>query len=158
MSALFDLSSFIIQAINFAVVVFVLRKFFFVPYMAYLDAEAIKRRTLEVEIAKSANILTDAHNQATNIIDQSKVDAKLIASEIAENARKESVELIKKAHADADAARSKGFDDIALERKMIIDELRSKVIDVALKMNEKLFAKNESNVEFLKTQAKTIEL
>ena len=158
MSALFDLSSFIIQAINFIVVAFVLRKFFFVPYMAYLDEEAKKRRTLEAEIAKSANILTDAHNQATNIVDQSKVDAKLIASEIAENARKESVELIKKAHADADAARSKGFDDIALERKMIVEELRSKVIDVALKMNEKLFAKNESNVEFLKAQAKTIEL
>ena len=158
MSALFDLSSFIIQAINFIVVAFVLRKFFFVPYMAYLDEEAKKRRTLEAEIAKSAHILTDAHNQATNIIDQSKVDAKLIASEIAENARKESVKLIKKAHADADAARSKGFDDIALERKMIVEELRSKVIDVALKMNEKLFAKNEANVEFLKTQAKTIEL
>ena len=158
MSALFDLSSFIIQAINFIVVAFVLRKFFFVPYMAYLDEEAKKRRTLEAEIAKSAHILTDAHNQATNIIDQSKVDAKLIASEIAENARKESVELIKKAHADADAARSKGFDDITLERKMIVEELRSKVIDVALKMNEKLFAKNEANVEFLKTQAKTIEL
>jgi hypothetical protein len=41
---------------------------------------------------------------------------------------------------------------------MIVEELRSKVIDVALKMNEKLFAKNESNVEFLKAQAKTIEL
>ena len=158
MSALFDLSSFIIQAINFAVVAFVLRRFFFVPYMHYLDEEAKKRKTLEAEIAKSANILTDAHNQATNIVDQSKVDAKLIASEIAENARKESVELIKKAHADADAARSKWFDDIALERKMIVEELRSKVIDVALKMNEKLFAKNESNVEFLKVQAKTIEL
>ncbi len=158
MSALFDLSSFIIQAINFIVVAFVLRKFFFVPYMAYLDEEAKKRRTLEAELAKSVNILTDAHNQAANIVDQSKVDAKLIASEIAENARKESVELIKRAHADADAARSKGFDDIALERKMIVEELRSKVIDVALKMNEKLFAKNESNVEFLKTQAKTIEL
>ncbi len=158
MSALFDLSSFIIQAINFIIVAFVLRKFFFVPYMHYLDEEAKKRKTLEAEIAKSANILTDAHNQATNIVDQSKVDAKLIASEIAENARKESVELIKKAHADADAARAKGFDDIALERKMIVEELRSKVIDVALKMNEKLFAKNESNVEFLKTQAKTIEL
>ena len=158
MSALFDLSSFIIQAINFIVVAFVLRKFFFVPYMAYLDEEAKKRRTLEAELAKSVNILTDAHNQAANIVDQSKVDAKLIASEIAENARKESVELIKRAHADADAARSKGFDDIALERKMIVEELRSKVIDVALKMNEKLFAKNESNVEFLKAQAKTIEL
>ncbi len=107
MSALIDWSSFVIQAINFAIIAFVLRKFFFVPYMAYLDEEAHKRRTLEAEIAKSANILTDAHNQATNIVDQSKVDGKLIASEIAENARKESVELIKRAHADADAARSK---------------------------------------------------
>ncbi|MBC7503445.1 ATP synthase F0 subunit B [Candidatus Gracilibacteria bacterium] len=158
MSALFDLSSFIIQAINFIIVAFVLRKFFFIPYMHYLDEEAKKRKTLETELAKSANILTDAHNQAANIIDQSKVNAKLIASEIAENARKESVELIKKAHADADAARAKGFDDIEFERKALVEELRSKVIDVALKMNEKLFTKNEANVEFLKTQAKTIEL
>lgn len=158
MDALFDLSSFIIQAINFVIVAFVLRRFFFVPYMRFLDEEAKKRKALEAEIAKSSHILTDAHNQATNIIDQSKVDAKLIASEIAENARKEATALIKKAHQDADAARSKGFDDIALERKMIVEELRSKVIDVALKMNEKLFAKNEANVEFLKVQAKTIEL
>lgn len=158
MSALFDLSSFIIQAINFVIVAFVLRKFFFVPYMQFLDEEAKKRKTLEAEIAKSANILTDARNQAANIIDQSKVDAKLIAAEIAENARKEAAEIVKKAHMDADAARAKGFDDIALERKMIIEELRSKVIDVALKMNEKLFSKNEANVEFLKVQAKTIEI
>lgn len=158
MDALFDLSSFIIQAINFIIVAFVLRRFFFVPYMSYLDEESKKRHTLETEIAKSAHILTDAHNQATNIIDQSKVDAKLIASEITENARKESVELLKKAHMDADAARARGFEDIALERKMIIDELRSKVIDVALKMNEKLFSKNDSNIEFLKAQAKEVVL
>ena len=107
MDALFDLSSFVIQVINFAIVAFVLRKFFFVPYMQFLDEEAKKRKLLEAEIAKSAHILTDAHNQASNIIDQSKVDAKLIASEIAENARKEAVELIKKAHQDADAARTK---------------------------------------------------
>ena len=156
MDALFDLSSFIIQAINFIIVAFVLRRFFFVPYMSYLDEESKKRHTLETEIAKSAHILTDAHNQATNIIDQSKVDAKLIASEITENARKESVELVKKAHMDADAARARGFEDIALERKMIIDELRSKVIDVALKMNEKLFSKNDSNIEFLKAQTKEV--
>lgn len=158
MDALFDLSSFFIQGVNFLIVAFVLRKFFFVPYMQFLDAEAKKRKALETEIAKSAHILTDAHNQAANIVDQSKVDAKLIASEITENARKEAADLIKKAYLDADSARAKGFDDIALERKMIIEELRSKVIDVALKMNEKLFSKNEANVEFLKTQAKTIEL
>ena len=155
---LVDISSLFIQSVNLGIIIFVLWKFLFVPYSRFLDEEAKKRKQLETEIAKSAHILTDAHNQATNIIDQSKVDAKLIASEIAENARKESAELIKRAHQDADAARSKWFDDIALERKMIAEELRLKVIDVALKMNEKLFAKNEANVEFLKVQAKNIEL
>ena len=104
MSALIDWSSFFIQAVNFLVVAFVLRKFFFVPYMRYLDSEAKKRKTLEADIASSAHILEDAHNQAANIVDQAKVDAKLIASEIIENARKEAVELVKRAHLDADAA------------------------------------------------------
>lgn len=40
---------------------------------------------------------------------------------------------------------------------MIAEELKGKVVDIALKMNEKLFGKNESNVEFIKNNAKNIE-
>ena len=41
---------------------------------------------------------------------------------------------------------------------MILSELRSRVVDVAIKMNEKLFGKNEAHIEFLKKNANTIEL
>lgn len=157
MSTIFDFGSFIIQGINFAIVAYVLRRFFFVPYMKYLDEEAEKRKVLEEQIAKNENILKDAHNQATNIVDQAKVDAKIIASEITENAHKEASEIVAKAHADADAARTKGFADIAHERKMIMDELRGRVVDVALKMNEKLFGKNETNTAFIKQSAQNVE-
>jgi F-type H+-transporting ATPase subunit b len=139
-------------------IAFVLRKFFFMPYVQFLDEEAAKRKDLEEKIAKQTHILDDAHAQADNLIDQARVDARMVASEITDNARKEASELVAKAHTDADAARTKGFADIEHERKMIKEELKSRVIDVALKMNEKLFSKSEANTEFLKNTAKTVEL
>jgi F-type H+-transporting ATPase subunit b len=158
MDTLIDWGSLLIQGINFAVVAFVLRKFFFVPYIKFLDEEAEKRKDLEEKLSKSTRILDDAHAQADNIIDQAKVDARMIASEITDNARKESSEILARAHSDADIARSKWFADIEQERKAILAELRTRVIDVALKMNEKLFGKNDTNAQFLKNAENTIEL
>jgi F-type H+-transporting ATPase subunit b len=158
MDTLIDWGSLLIQFINFAIIAFVLRKYFFVPYTKFLDEEAKKRVSLEEQIAKSEHIVQDAHNQADNIIDQAKVDAKIIASEIVENAHKEASEIVTRAQIDADAARSKGFADIAHERKMIAEELKVKVVEIALKMNEKLFGKNEANVDFIKNSAHTIQL
>jgi F-type H+-transporting ATPase subunit b len=136
---LVNLSSLLIQSVNLAVIIFVLWKFVFSPYLRYLDEEAKKRAQLESQLQKTEYIVKEAHNQAENIIDQSRVDAKMIASEITENARKEATEIVTKAHSDADVARSKGFADVAHERKLIIEELKGRVVDVALKMNEKLF-------------------
>jgi F-type H+-transporting ATPase subunit b len=155
---LIDFSSLFIQTVNIAIIIFVLWRFFFAPYLKFLDEEAKKRTHLEEQLKKSEHIVKDAHAQADNIVDQAKVDAKILASEIVDNARKEATELTAKAHADADAARSKGFADVAHERKVILDELRTRVVDVALKMNEKLFGKNEANIEFLKKNANNIEL
>jgi F-type H+-transporting ATPase subunit b len=154
---LIDISSLFIQSVNLAIIIFVLWKFLFSPYLRFLDEEAKKRVMLDEQLQKSEHILSDAHNQATNIIDEAKLSAKIVASEITENARKEGAEIVARAHADADAARTKGFADVAHERKMIALELKGKVIDIALKMNEKLFGKNESNVEFIKNNAKNIE-
>ena len=145
---LIDFQSLFIQSVNLAVIIFVLWKFLFSPYLRHLDIEAKKRAELESESAKSKHIIEDAHAQATNIIDQSKLDAKLVASEIVENARKEAAEITARAQADA---------DVAHERKTMADELTKKVLDIAIKMNEKLFGKNETNVEFLKNNAKNID-
>lgn len=89
MDTLFDLSSFIIQAINFAIVAFVLRGFIFKPYMKYLEEEALKRETLEKKLADSDSILSSAKEESEKIIDKARVDAKMMGGEIVENARKE---------------------------------------------------------------------
>jgi F-type H+-transporting ATPase subunit b len=104
---LINISTFIIQTINIAVVIGVLAVFFFRPYLKYLDEESKNRKSLEDKLAKSEHIVTEAHEQAENIVDQAKVDARITATEIIENSRKEAGEIVAKAHADADAARSK---------------------------------------------------
>lgn len=104
---LINISTFVIQTINITIVIGVLAIFFFRPYLKYLDEESRSRKLLEEKLAKSEHIVTEAHSQAENIIDQAKVDARITATEIVENARKEGAEIVTKAHADADAARSK---------------------------------------------------
>ncbi len=153
MDTLFDLSSFIIQAINFAVVFIVLRSFIFKPYMKYLEEETARRKELESKLAESDSILSTAKDNAEKIFDQARVDAKMVGSEIVENARREASEIAARASLDADAARSKGFADVDHERKIMSEELKSKVIDIALKMNTKLFGKNDTHVSFLKENA-----
>lgn len=157
MDSIFDFSSFIIQTINFTVVFLVLRSFIFKPYMKYLEEETTKRAQLELKLKESDSLLVEARREAEEIVDKARVDAKMMSAEIVENARKEGSEISARAQADADAARTKGFAQVDQERKAMTEELKTRVLDVALKLNEKLFGKNESNVEFLKKNANTVE-
>lgn len=157
MNTLFDFWSFIIQAINFAIVAFVLRGFIFKPYMKFLEEETEKRTLLEKKLRESDALLKAAQEESENIIDKARVDAKIMGSDIVENARKEWVEITTRAQADADAARAKWFAQVDQERKAMTEELKGKVLDIALKLNEKLFWKNDANVEFLKKNASSVE-
>lgn len=153
MDTLIDLNSLIIQTINFAIVAFVLSRFFFKPYMKFLDEEAAKRKDLEEKLAKQTHILEEAHNQAANLVDQAKVDARITAAEIVENSRKEGAEIVARANKDAELTRSKGFADIASERKEMEGEMKKRVIDVALALNAKIFGDSTSHREFLEAQS-----
>lgn len=48
--------------------------------------------------------------------------------------------------------------DIDIERKEMTDTLKKKVLDIAIRLNQKLFGNNEANVDFLKKNTASIEL
>ena len=147
MADLIHVPTLVIQAINLGIIVFVLWKFFFKPYLAFLDVEAQKRIKLEEDISSSAHIVDTARTEAEKIRDDARIDAKTMAE--AETIRTE-------AATEAELARKKGFADVEHERKVLADTMKQKVLDVALKMNEKLFGKNEANEQFLKNSHKDI--
>lgn len=156
MADLIHVPTLVIQAINLGIIVFVLWKFFFKPYLAFLDVEAQKRIQLEEDISSSAHIVDTARTEAEKIRDDARIDAKTMANEIVENARKEAETIRTGAATEAELARKKGFADVEHERKVLADTMKQKVLDVALKMNQKLFGKNEANEQFLKNSHKDI--
>lgn len=158
MGTLFDLWSFIIQGINFLVIALVLRKFFFIPYMKYLNDESLKRADLEARLLDSAEIVNNAHKEADIIIKDARHEAKNMTSTLLENAKWEAAEIINKANIDAENVRLKGMTDIDIERKEMTDTLKKKVLDIAIRLNQKLFGNNEANVDFLKKNTASIEL
>jgi len=153
MDTLIDLNSLIIQTINFAIVAFVLSRFFFKPYMKFLDEEAAKRKDLEEKLVKQAHILDEADRQASEIVEQARIEARTVATEIVENSRKESADLLARAQKEAELTRTKGFADIASERKDMENEMKKRVIDVALALNAKIFGDSASHREFLEAQS-----
>lgn len=155
-AVLIDPSSLAIQTVNIAIIVFVLWKFFFKPYLSFLDEEAQKREKLELDIASSKHIVEGAQAEASKILDEARIDARNMANDIMENARKDADSIRAEAAKDAELARKQGFADVEFERKSLAEEMRQKVLQVAIKMNEKIFGKNEANEEFLKNSHKDI--
>jgi len=64
-------------------------------------------------------------------------------------AKKEHALIIADALKEAEQLKAKAAQDIEREREILHDELRTKVLSIALRANEKLFGKNQANAEFI---------
>lgn len=156
MEGLVDLGSLAIQAVNLGIVAFVLKKFVFSPYLAYLDEEAAKRAELERSSEHAAQAEADARTKAEEIVNEAKREGKSIREESKTLAKQEASLIVFEANKEADAVRAKGLADVESERRALEESLRAKVVSVALKINEKVFGKSEANAELVKNLAKDL--
>ncbi len=156
MEGLVDLGSLAIQAVNLGIVAFVLKKFVFSPYLAYLDEEAAKRVELERSSELAAQAEADARAKADEIVNEAKREGKSIREESKTLAKQEASLIVFEANKEADAVRAKGLADVDSERRALEESLRAKVVSVALKINEKVFGKSEPNAELVKNLAKDL--
>lgn len=156
MAALVDFGALAVQTVNLAVIGFVLHKFAFKPYLAYLDEEEAKRAEIERSHRLVADAESDARKKAEGIIEEAKREGKTIREESKTLAKQEASLIIFEANKEAEAIKSKAGTDIENERRALEESLRAKVVSVALKINEKVFGKSESNAELVKNLAKDL--
>lgn len=150
MDAFVNLGSFLIQFTNICIIIFVLNKFLFKPYLWYLVTEEKKRSELETAHEKMEELKKDAWKEAKTIIESAKSEADSIKKQWELLAKQEATDIVENAKKDAEKIKNKAELDIENERKALYAELKWKVLDVALKLNEKLFSKSESNSLFIK--------
>ena len=93
--------TFVVQFIILCVVLWVLNKFVFKPYLAYLDEWEEKQKKLEEDYKNIESITKDAHLNAENVLLEARKTAQLLISEAETIAKKKREEIISKAELDA---------------------------------------------------------
>lgn len=147
-----DIFILLAQLINFWILYYVFKTF-----IADTISEKMKERRQQLEKLKKA----DEHYDEKMFLAEKK------GKEIEENARKTSRNLMKeseilakaqakaiqeKAHAEALAILDGGRREIEKERKTMLTQMKSHIIDISFKLNEKMFGKWKTSKEFLEAE------
>lgn len=149
-------SSFIIQSINIAVIIYVLRRFVFIPYLAHIDSEILKREELEAKTANATLVVEAANAEAKELLNIAKNDANEIRKTARELAKRETSLMLSKTNDEAAGIKKQALEEIASERLTLEKEMRSKILGVAISLNAKLFGDSKKNTELLEQFAKQI--
>jgi ATP synthase F0 subunit b len=96
---------------------------------------------IEAAEAESKKILDDARNQANNI-----------TSDATELAKKSKEKIIAEATMEADSKKKNALADIEKERLSMVNEMKDKVVDLSLKLNEKIFKDEKANKDFMQKE------
>ena len=155
---LVNLGSLFIQLINLSVVVFVLYRFIFKPYLAFIDEEIEKKRIFDENAHAAEHIISNAGKEAATILEKAKNEARAIVADSEGLAKKEYSLILSDARKEAEQIKIKASKDIENERVQLHEELRDKVLSIALHANEKLFGKKEANADFIKQVMKDTSL
>lgn len=124
---------FLAQLLNFLIVLVVLWRFVYKPVVRFLDeraakieksvteAQAIERRVKEIE-AERETVINQARKESADILEKAHHDAEVRGEEIVSAAKREVERVI-----------SKGKQSLASEQEAMIRELRKEIIDLAMK-------------------------
>jgi F-type H+-transporting ATPase subunit b len=148
--------SFVIQFVNLLVVLYVLNRFLWKPFLSYLDEENAKRSELESAHAEVTSVREKAEEEAKDLVAAAKAEAKSIRDEAKVLAKQEGSLIVFEANKEADAVRAKAVSDIENERRALETAMKSKVAEVALKINEKMFGKSDANAKFVENAVKEL--
>ena len=95
-----------------------------------------------------------AEAEARDIVAKARLEAEETRSHGEALAKREAGEIVASAKAEAAEIKKNAVQDLERERTAMHEALREKVLAVAIRLNEKLFAKSDANVTFLKEEAK----
>lgn len=147
-----DLGAFAIQFVNLLVIIYVLNRFLFKPYLAYIDREAADRSRLESSVADADKLVREATEEAESLRLKARDEAAAIRRDGEELAKREASEIVSRAKADAESVRAKAVADLAADRTKMEEGLKREAVKLALDVNSRLFARSEAHIDFITKQ------
>jgi len=131
------------QVVNFLIIFFIFKKFIANP----LNETLLKRRELLAKLASAdeeyATILEKAKSEQTDILVQARKDAEKLLRDMEELSKLKGSDIIEAAEKRADTIIASGKRDVEKERIYMMGEMKEKILELTLKLNEKILDKAE---------------
>lgn len=149
------MNTFIIQFIILLLILWVLKKFIFIPYLKYLDKWEDRQKKLEEDYKNIDALVAKAKKEKESILEKARKKSDEIISEAEQIAKNKRTELIEKAEDEAKGIIESGRSEIEKEKLSMLADVKSNIIDLVLRFNKKLFGSEKISSEFVE---KEIEL
>ncbi len=150
--------TFIIQFVILLLVIWVLNRFIFKPYLAYLDDLEWKQKKLEDDYKNIDRLIKDAEDKKENILKTARERGDSLITEAENIAKKKREDIIFRAENDALDLVESAKSEIEKERLSMLSSMKSRVTDLVLKLNSKLFKQENVTKDYVEKEMNSISM
>ena len=157
MSGFVGMSALIIQFTILLLIIWVLKKFIFVPYLKYLDKWEDKQKKLEDDYKNIDALVAWAQEEKESILSDARKKSEEMVSEAEAIAKNKKIAIIEKAEKEAGDIVASWKKEVEKEKLSMMNDVKWNIVDLVLKFNKKLFGSEKISAEFVEKEIELIK-
>lgn len=154
-----DLNVWIIiaQLINFWILFWIFKHFLGDKLASAISTRREQVKSFDNTEKELADKIEEANLEAKKILDSARNQANNITSDATEIAKKSKAKIIAEAEMEAASKKKNALDDVEKERLSMVSEMKTKIVDLSLRLNEKIFKNEKANKDFMQKELETLK-
>lgn len=153
----FNFGSMLIQIINLAIVLFVLKKFLFDPYLKLVEKTETEQKEIASVYETVAQIRDIAEKEANSLISDAHKKAFEMRENAAKNAQKNADDIVVQATEQARIIRERAEGEITVLEQSFAKRMKEGVMSAAITLNKKLLGQsNTARQDFMKAHLEDV--
>ena len=141
--------TFVMQFIILLVVLWVLNKFVFKPYLAYLDEWEAKQKKVQEDYNNADALLEEKKKQAQELLGKARGKGNAVIQEAEALAQTKKEKIVAEAESQARETLNVAQKQIDQERQSMLSQVKGNMIDMTLRLNQKLFKDTKASKDFV---------
>jgi len=152
-----DIYILLAQIINFGILFYIFKKFIADKLNAWLEERKKQLDKLKTAEEHYEQKMSLAKQQKQEMIDAARETSAALMKETEIISKEKAQKIIEKAHVQSDSILEWGKREIEKERLSMLAQMKNHIMDVSLRLNEKMFDSESANKEFLEKELESLK-
>jgi F-type H+-transporting ATPase subunit b len=149
----------LIQVVNLAIVLFVLKKFLFDPYLKLVEKTEKNQKEIAAAHETVAHIRAEAEKEANELVSEAHKKSAEMRESAAQNAQKHADDIVDQATEQARIIRERAEGEITVLEQNFSKRMKEGVMTAAVSLNKKLLGQsNTARQDFMKAHLEDVVL